>query len=40
MALLDQDRLFPVESKLRGLARALYETVADAPIISPHGHTD
>lgn len=40
MALLDPDRLFPVESQARGLARALYETVADAPIISPHGHTD
>ncbi len=40
MALLDADRLFPIDSKTRGLARALYDTVADAPIISPHGHTD
>jgi len=38
--LLDKDRLFPIESSTRGLARALYETVADLPIISPHGHTD
>ncbi|MCV6825426.1 MULTISPECIES: glucuronate isomerase [Halocynthiibacter] len=40
MALLDQDRLFPVEDKPRQIARALYETVADLPIISPHGHCD
>ncbi|SOC02605.1 glucuronate isomerase [Rhodobacter maris] len=40
MALLDADRLFPVEERVRGLARALYDTVKDAPIVSPHGHTD
>lgn len=40
MPLLDADRLFPVETAARGLARALYQTVADLPIISPHGHTD
>ncbi|RGP36904.1 glucuronate isomerase [Pseudotabrizicola alkalilacus] len=40
MPLLDSDRLFPLESDARGLARALYDTVADLPIISPHGHTD
>lgn len=40
MALLDSDRLFPVEERLRTLARALYDTVATAPIVSPHGHTD
>lgn len=40
MALLDPDRLFPADPGLRRLARDLYETVADAPIISPHGHTD
>lgn len=40
MALLDPDRLFPAEPKTRGLARALYQTVADLPIISPHGHCD
>jgi glucuronate isomerase len=36
----DRDLLFPAETKLRGVARSLYETVADLPIISPHGHTD
>lgn len=40
MALVDPDRLFPVETGLRGLTRALYESVADQPIISPHGHCD
>ena len=40
MALLDVDRLLPVEPAVRGVARALYDTVAKAPIISPHGHTD
>ncbi len=40
MPLCDPDRLFPVEPKCRDLARALYQSVADAPIISPHGHCD
>lgn len=40
MALLDPDRLFPVEEGARRLARELYKTVADLPIVSPHGHTD
>lgn len=34
----DPDRLFPSEPRVRGIARALYERVATAPIISPHGH--
>lgn len=38
--MLHPDRLFPVDPGTRTLARALYETVASAPIISPHGHTD
>ncbi|MFD1696139.1 glucuronate isomerase [Roseibium aestuarii] len=37
---LDPDRLFPAEPTLRSLARDLYETVRDLPIVSPHGHTD
>ena len=37
---LHPDRLFPAESTTRTLARALYNQVADLPIISPHGHTD
>ncbi len=40
MALLDEDRLFPIEDRARGLARALYAEVRDLPIVSPHGHTD
>ena len=40
MALVDPDRLFPAESRTRDLARALYETVRDLPIVSPHGHCD
>lgn len=37
---LDPDRLFPSETGLRSLARDLYESVRNLPIISPHGHTD
>jgi glucuronate isomerase len=40
VALLDKDRLFPPEPMTRGLARALYESVAGLAIVSPHGHTD
>ena len=40
MSLTDPYRLFPTEPKTRAIARALYETVADLPIISPHGHCD
>jgi glucuronate isomerase len=35
-----EDRLFPSEPAVRKLAHALYATVRDLPIISPHGHTD
>ena len=37
---LHEDRLFPAEPGVRALARELYATVAQLPIISPHGHTD
>ncbi len=37
---LHPDRLFPAEPGTRRLARSLYESVKDLPIISPHGHTD
>lgn len=40
MPLTDPDRLFPADPKVRGLARTLYEAVANRPIISPHGHCD
>ncbi|RCS22231.1 glucuronate isomerase [Phyllobacterium salinisoli] len=38
--LLDDDRLFPADSRTRAVARGLYAHVRDLPIISPHGHTD
>src|ERR1700682_6143298 len=37
---LHPDRLFAAEPAQRNLARALYATVKDLPIVSPHGHTD
>lgn len=37
---LHPDRLFPAERETRAVARALYASVKDLPIISPHGHTD
>ena len=39
MALLNQDRLFPADPDTRAIARRLYASVRDLPIISPHGHT-
>lgn len=40
MPKLDRDRLFPLEKTARVHARELYESIADLPIFSPHGHTD
>ena len=37
---LHEDRLFPTEPRLRGIARRVFASVRDLPIISPHGHTD
>jgi len=37
---LHDDRLFPADPTVRGIARRLYADVRDLPIISPHGHTD
>ena len=37
---LHPDRLFPADPATRTLARTLYATVRDLPIVSPHGHTD
>jgi glucuronate isomerase len=37
---LHPDRLFSSDPTQRALARALYATVKDLPIVSPHGHTD
>ncbi|MEO3997393.1 glucuronate isomerase [Mesorhizobium sp. CAU 1732] len=39
-ALLNEDRLFPIDPATRTLARELFGLVRDLPIISPHGHTD
>ena len=35
---LHPDRLFPAEPSTRAVARSLYESVKDLPIISPHSH--
>jgi glucuronate isomerase len=37
---LHPDRLLPAEEGTRTIARRLYDSVRDLPIISPHGHTD
>lgn len=37
---LHPDRLFPIDTGVRRLAREMHATVAGLPIISPHGHTD
>jgi glucuronate isomerase len=37
--LLHDDRLFPADPTTRAIARQLYATIRDLPIISPHGHT-
>ncbi|MBA7671035.1 Uronate isomerase [subsurface metagenome] len=38
--ILNEDRFFDSDPKIRGVARELYEGIKDLPIISPHGHTD
>ena len=35
---LHPDRLLPADPTTRGIARRLYATVRDLPILSPHGH--
>jgi glucuronate isomerase len=37
---LHEDRLFPPDPGVRAIARELYHSVRELPIISPHGHTD
>lgn len=37
---LHEDRLLPADPTTSAIARRLYATVKDVPIISPHGHTD
>ncbi len=38
--MLHPDRLFPQDPGTRAVARRLYELIREAPIVSPHGHTD
>ena len=38
--ILHDDRLFPAEPGVRGIARELYAGVRALPIVSPHGHCD
>jgi glucuronate isomerase len=40
VALLHPDRLFPADADTRSIARRLYASISDLPIISPHGHTE
>lgn len=40
MTLLHPDRLFPADPATRQIARDVFETIRDLPIVSPHGHTD
>ncbi|GLQ33988.1 uronate isomerase [Amylibacter marinus] len=40
MPKLHPDRLFPADPTTRAVARALYQSIAELPIISPHGHCD
>jgi glucuronate isomerase len=40
MPLLHPDRLFPADPEVRGIARRIYSTICELPILSPHGHTD
>lgn len=39
MPLLHPDRLFPPDPDTRAIARRLYRSIAELPILSPHGHT-
>lgn len=38
--MLHPDRLFPAQPAIRDIARALYEQVAEAPLVCPHGHCE
>ncbi|MFX4273070.1 glucuronate isomerase [Propionibacteriaceae bacterium Y1685] len=38
MSTVHPDRLLPADPATRDVARRLYQEVADAPILSPHGH--
>jgi glucuronate isomerase len=38
--LLDPDRFFSADPRQRRLAREFYETIAELPLVCPHGHVD
>lgn len=38
--MLHPDRLLPIDPTARDMARRIYQSISDLPIISPHGHTD
>ena len=38
-SLLNPDRLFPADPATRAIARRLFDSIADRPLLSPHGHT-
>ena len=40
MTILHEDRLFPSDPGTRSVARRLYSSIRNLPIISPHGHAD
>src|ERR1700750_1838863 len=40
MPLLNPDRLFPPDPETRAIARRIYSSIRDLPLLSPHGHTD
>jgi len=40
MTILHEDRLFPSDPDARSVARQLYSSIRNLPIISPHGHAD
>lgn len=37
---LDDNRLLPNDPNVRAIAADLYQSIANLPIVSPHGHTD
>jgi glucuronate isomerase len=40
VTILNEDRLFPSDPSTRSVARRLYSSIRNLPIISPHGHAD
>jgi glucuronate isomerase len=39
VSLIHEDRLFPADPVVKGIARRLYVSISELPILSPHGHT-